>query len=243
MSWAKEPKEGVALECDADSSQGGNDRDRGELTTRAGRPRRRVRDDVDTRGHFLLPTGTVTLVLGDVEGSTRAWETDPDAMTAAIARFNEIVDDAVGRHDGVRPVEQGEGDSFVADFARARDGVACVFAIQRELALTPLAVRIGVHTGDVLHRDEGNYAGPAVNRTARIRNLVHGDQTLLSQTTRDLVVDALPDGVSLRDLGVRRLKDLSRPTMTGRLGLPTCPVVRRCNFSPSEPGAAAPASN
>lgn len=66
----------------------------------------------------LLPTGTVTLLLADVEGSTRLWETRAEEMTAALARLNKTVNDAVDAHDGVRPLEQGEGDSFVAAFAR-----------------------------------------------------------------------------------------------------------------------------
>jgi class 3 adenylate cyclase len=73
----------------------------------------------------LLPTGTVTLVLADVEGSTRLWETQPAEMTAAITRFNQVVCDVVAAHDGVRPVEQGEGDSFVAAFARVGCGGRC----------------------------------------------------------------------------------------------------------------------
>jgi class 3 adenylate cyclase len=72
----------------------------------------------------LLPTGTVTLLLADVEGSTRLWETQPGEMTAAIARLNQAVSEIIATHDGVRPVEQGEGDSFVAAFARASDAVA-----------------------------------------------------------------------------------------------------------------------
>jgi class 3 adenylate cyclase len=73
----------------------------------------------------LLPTGTVTLLLADVEGSTRLWETQPDEMTAGMARMNHVVSEAITARNGVRPVEQGEGDSFVAAFARASDGVAC----------------------------------------------------------------------------------------------------------------------
>src|SRR5689334_24317454 len=73
----------------------------------------------------LLPTGTVTLLLADVEGSTRLWETQPETMTAALALLNRTVNEAITAHDGVRPVEQGEGDSFVAAFARASDAVAC----------------------------------------------------------------------------------------------------------------------
>ena len=72
----------------------------------------------------LLPTGTVTLLLADVEGSTRLWETQPEEMTAAIARLNQVVSEVIAAHDGVRPVEQGEGDSFVVAFARASDAVA-----------------------------------------------------------------------------------------------------------------------
>jgi predicted ATPase/class 3 adenylate cyclase/DNA-binding CsgD family transcriptional regulator len=162
-------------------------------------------------GSFVLPTGTVTLVLGDVEGSTRAWEADPKAMTEDLAALNAVVDETVGRHDGVRPVEQGEGDSFVAAFARARDAVACALAIQRDLADSPLKLRIGVHAGDVTRRDECNYAGPAINRAARIRNTAHGGQTVLSQAAAELAIDSLPGGAELRDLGAHRLQDLSRP--------------------------------
>ena len=73
----------------------------------------------------LLPTGTVTLLLADVEGSTRLWQTQPEEMTAAVARLDRTVSDVIAAHDGVRPVEQGEGDSFVVAFARAADAVAC----------------------------------------------------------------------------------------------------------------------
>src|ERR1700730_3563843 len=79
----------------------------------------------------LLPTGTVTLLLADVDGSTRLWETQPEVMTAAIARLNRVVCDVVAAHDGVRPVEQGEGDSFVAAFARASDAVAAALGVAR----------------------------------------------------------------------------------------------------------------
>ena len=79
----------------------------------------------------LLPTGTVTLLLADVEGSTRLWETQPDEMTTALALLNRTVNEAIAAHEGVRPLEQGEGDSFVAAFARASDAVACALALQR----------------------------------------------------------------------------------------------------------------
>jgi predicted ATPase/class 3 adenylate cyclase/DNA-binding CsgD family transcriptional regulator len=158
----------------------------------------------------LLPTGTVTLLLADVEGSTRLWETQPAEMTAAIVRLNQVVSNTIAAHDGVRPVEQGEGDSFVAAFARASDAAACALELQRA-PLAPIRLRIGIHTGEIQLRDEGNYAGPTINRTARLRDLGHGGQTLLSGATEALVLDGLPDDVWLSDLGTHSLRDLPRP--------------------------------
>ncbi len=158
----------------------------------------------------LLPIGTVTLLLADVEGSTRLWETQPGEMTAAVARLNRAVSGIIATHDGVRPVEQGEGDSFVAAFARASDAVAAALELQRA-PLAPIRLRIGVHTGEVQLRDEGNYAGPTINRTARLRDLGHGGQTLLSGATEQLVVDRLPSGAWVTDLGTQPLRDLPRP--------------------------------
>ena len=156
-----------------------------------------------------LPTGTVTLLLADVEGSTRLWETQPEEMAAAVARLDQALSKAVAVHDGVRPVEQGEGDSFVIAFGRASDAVACALDLQRA-PLAPLRLRIGVHTGEVRLRDEGNYIGPTINRTARLRDLAHGGQTVLSGTTDDLVVDSLPEHSWLTDLGAHPLRDLAR---------------------------------
>ena len=157
-----------------------------------------------------LPTGTVTLLLADVEGSTRLWETQPDEMTAALTRLDTAVSDLVAIHGGVRPVEQGEGDSFVVAFARASDAVACALELQRA-PLAPIRLRIGVHTGQIQLRDEGNYAGPTINRTARLRDLGHGGQTLLSGATEPLVVDWLPADAWLTELGTHSLRDLPRP--------------------------------
>ena len=116
----------------------------------------------------------------------------------------------VSAHDGVRPVEQGEGDSFVVAFARASDAVACALELQRA-PLAPIRLRIGVHTGQIQLRDEGNYAGPTINRTARLRDLGHGGQTLLSGATEPLVVDWLPADAWLIELGTHPLRDLPRP--------------------------------
>ena len=179
----------------------------------------------DTRHHMLvsmsetdwsdvgvsdLPTGTVTLLLADVEGSTRLWETQPDEMTAAVARLDQVLLEVVAARDGVRPVEQGEGDSFVIAFACASDAVACALDLQRA-PLAPIRLRIGIHTGEVRLRDEGNYIGPTINRTARLRDLAHGGQTVLSGATELMVVDQLAPDVSLTDLGTHPLRDLPRP--------------------------------
>jgi predicted ATPase/class 3 adenylate cyclase/DNA-binding CsgD family transcriptional regulator len=158
----------------------------------------------------LLPTGTVTLLLADVEGSTRLWENQAEEMAAAIARFNHVASEVIAAHDGVRPVEQGEGDSFVAAFARASDAVAAALELQRA-PLAPIRLRIGVHAGEIQLRDESNYAGPTINRTARLRDLAHGGQTVLSGAAEQLIVDRLPEGAWLTDLGTHPLRDLPRP--------------------------------
>src|ERR1700759_5488405 len=167
-------------------------------------------DGSELRGSGLLPTGTVTLLLADIEGSTRLWETQPDQMTDAVARMNATVSETIATHGGVRPVEQGEGGRFVAAFARASAAVACALELQRA-ALAPIRLRIGIHSGEIQLRDEGNYAGPTINRTARLRELGHGGQTLLSGTTEALVLDVLPDDAWLTDLGPHPLRDLPRP--------------------------------
>src|SRR6202163_3828959 len=170
----------------------------------------------------LLPTGTVTLLLADVEGSTRLWETQPGEMTAAVARLNQAVSDIIATHDGVRPVEQGEGDSFVAAFARASDAVAAALQLQRA-PLAPIRLRIGVHTGEIQLRDEGNYSGSTINRTARLRDLAHGGQTVLSSVAEALVVDRLPPDAWLTDLGTHPLRDLPRPERVVQLCHPDLP--------------------
>jgi len=175
----------------------------------------------------LLPTGTATLLLADVEGSTRLWETQPEEMTAAFARLDHALGDLVSAHGGVRPVEQGEGDSFVAAFARASDAVACALELQRA-PLAPIRLRIGVHTGDVQLRDEGNYIGPTINRTARLRELAHGGQTVLSGATEVMVVDSLPPDAWLTDLGTHPLRDLPRPERAVQL----CHPDLRNDFPP-----------
>jgi predicted ATPase/class 3 adenylate cyclase/DNA-binding CsgD family transcriptional regulator len=157
-----------------------------------------------------LPTGTVTLLLADVEDSTRLWETRPEEMTTAFARLDTALSNVSDAHGGVRPVEQGEGDSFVIAFGRAGDAVACALELQRA-PLAPISLRIGLHTGDVQLRDEANYIGPTINRAGRLRDLAHGGQTVLSGTTDALVCEALPAGAWLTDLGSHELRGVPRP--------------------------------
>jgi class 3 adenylate cyclase len=132
-------------------------------------------------------------------------------MAAAVARLDEVLAEIVAHHQGVRPVEQGEGDSFVVAFARASDAVACALALQLA-PLAPLRLRVGVHTGEVQLRDEGNYMGPTINRTARLRDLAHGGQTVLSGVTYEMVAERLPDGVWVRELGIHTLGTYRGPS-------------------------------
>jgi class 3 adenylate cyclase len=176
----------------------------------AGAPDRR------TQGDQVLPTGTVTLLMADIEGSARLWETHPDRMATALATMDGVLDELVAANNGVRPVEQGEGDSFVVAFTLASEAVACALAIQQS-ALSPIRLRIGVHTGEVLLRDGGNYMGPTINRTARLRELAHGGQTLLSGATSDLVGESLPEQAWLANMGCHPLRDLSRAERVAQL--------------------------
>ena len=178
-----------------------------------------------------LPSGTVTFLLTDVERSTMAWEEHPDAMATAIACHYEILDAAIDRHGGSRPQEQGEGDSVVGAFSRASDALAAALDAQRSLQCEPwpdglsLRVRMGIHTGEAVQRGEHNYVGPAIIRTARIRNAGHGGQILVSESAAAIGRDALPDGAFLVDLGVHRLKDLTRPERLWGLGHEDLPTI------------------
>ncbi|MGH3984533.1 MAG: NB-ARC domain-containing protein, partial [Pseudonocardiaceae bacterium] len=164
-----------------------------------------------------LPVGTVTFLLTDVEGSTRLWESASEAMGAVIRRHYQLLDAAIALHGGVRPQEQGEGDSVVAAFTRASDALAAALDIQRAFSCerwpedASLKLRIALHTAEAQLRNEGNYFGQAVNRCARLRAIAHGGQIVLSRTTRDLVLDQLPEHAEPTDLGLHRLRDLGRP--------------------------------
>jgi predicted ATPase/class 3 adenylate cyclase len=175
-----------------------------------------------------LPTGTVTYLLTDVEGSLRLWDENVDAMRVALARHDELLSAGIMEHGGAVIKMRNEGDSFFAVFSRASDAVAAAYSIQRALMAeswvtpTPLRVRMALNTGEDEVRDS-DYYGPAVSRCARLRAAAHGGQILLAQATYDLVHDALPADGELIDLGEHQLRDFSHPERVYQLagtGLP-----------------------
>ena len=187
----------------------------------------------------MLPAGTVTFLLTDVEGSSRLWEERPDDMGAAIARHYELLDEAIAAHGGVRPVEQGEGDSVVAAFARAGDAVAAALDAQR--AAGERSCR-GCGCGWRCTPARPSCATRATTwartiiRCARLRACAHGGQIVLSASAAALVADRLPGDAELVDLGHGRLRDLSRPERVWQLvapGLPaTFPPLRSLDAAP-----------
>ncbi len=188
-----------------------------------------------------LPAGTITFMLTDVEGSTGMWREHPETMFKAAERHHEIIHGTVRRWGGALPRDQGEGDSVFAAFARATDAVGAAIDIQRAFEQEPwetgveLRIRMALHTGEAEVR-EGNYYGTTVSRTARIRALAWGGQTLLSQATKELVQDRLPAGAEMKDLGSHVLKDFQRAERVHQL----CHPDLRVDFPPLRARETAP---
>lgn len=160
-----------------------------------------------------MPTGTVTFLFTDIEGSTRLWEAQHDTMRTALARHDALVRRSIEANRGF--VFKTVGDAFCAAFATAPDAVAAALEAQRALQLEPwvdpirIKVRMALHTGaSELRQDD--YFGPPLNHLARLLALGHGGQTLLSEITRDLCIDRLPARATLKLLGEHALKDVSR---------------------------------
>ncbi len=161
------------------------------------------------------PTGTLTFLFTDIEGSTARWEAQREAMAGALVRHDALLRGAIEGRGGT--VFKTVGDAFCAVFADAEAALAAATDAQRALAaeawsafgpeFTDLRVRMGLHTGKADERG-GDYFGPALNRTARLMSAGHGGQVLLSRATEELAADHLPTGSRLRDLGEHRLKDL-----------------------------------
>jgi DNA-binding SARP family transcriptional activator/tetratricopeptide (TPR) repeat protein len=177
-----------------------------------------------------LPTGVVTFLLTEVEGSTALWESDADRMAEALARHDEIVGDAVREAGGTLLKSKGEGDSTFSVFVRATDAVAAADRLQRDLATTAwpagldLRVRAAVHTGEPLIRD-GDYYGPAVNRAARLRAVATPGQVVVSRSTAELVADHLPDDLVLAEVGDTPLAGMARPERVYVLHPPGAPAA------------------
>jgi predicted ATPase/class 3 adenylate cyclase len=174
-----------------------------------------------------IPSGTVTLLFTDIQGSTRLWEAEPEPMTAALRRHDQILRSAIDKAGGY--VFKTVGDAFCAAFRTPQSAITATLAAQRALTSEdwatsrPILVRMGLHTGACEERD-GDYFGPVVNRAARLEAAAHGGQVLVSGATAELLADALPDGVALRDLGLHRLKDLGRPEQVHQLTAEYLPV-------------------
>ena len=161
------------------------------------------------------PTGTVTFLFTDIEGSTKLWEDNAPAMRSALARHDESLRWAIEEHGGY--VFKTVGDAFCCAFPTAPDALEAALVALRELfaqewdeEIVTLRVRMALHTGAAEERD-GDYFGPPLNRVARLLSAAYGGQVLLSLTTQELVRDQLPTDVQLWDLGEHRLKDLGRP--------------------------------
>ncbi len=163
-----------------------------------------------------LPEGTITFVLTDVVGSTRLWEQHPTAMSAVMERHDRLIAQIVAHHGGSVVRARSEGDSSFAVFRSAPDAVACCLGLQRAFRDEPwpegisVPIRVGALTGSA-ERTGTDYAGTAVNRCARIRDLAGAGHVLLAETTTEVIRDVLPTGASLRELGEVRLRGLSRP--------------------------------
>ena len=174
-----------------------------------------------------MPTGTITFLFTDIEGSTRRWEAHPKQMQAALARHDAILRSSIEAGSGY--IFKTMGDAFCATFPTASDALQAALNAQRALQseqwpteIGAVLVRMALHTGSAEQRD-GDYFGQPLNRVARLLSAGQGGQALLSQSSYELLRDNLPAGVVLKDMGKHRLKDLTRPEQIYQLvasGLP-----------------------
>ncbi len=173
----------------------------------------------------VLPTGTVTFLFSDIEGSTVRWESAPDAMALALARHDAMMRELIEAHGGY--VFKTIGDAFCAAFASTPEATAAALDAQRALIaedfshVDGLRVRMALHSGTCGERG-GDYFGPTVNRVARLLAIGHGGQVLLSRACAELLRGDTPQ-YALRDLGSHRLKDLSQPEYVYQLMAPELP--------------------
>jgi predicted ATPase/class 3 adenylate cyclase len=172
-------------------------------------------------GKPKAPTGTVTFVFSDIEGRTVRWDSDRQAMQAAVRRHDELMRSAIESSGGY--VFKTIGDAFCAAFGGAEQALAATLEAQRSIgaedweAVGGLRVRMAIHTGIADERND-DYFGPTVNRVARLLAIGHGGQVLVSGAARALIEERLTPHMSLLDLGMHRLKDLSTPEHVFQLG-------------------------
>ncbi|HEX4086437.1 MAG TPA: adenylate/guanylate cyclase domain-containing protein [Chthoniobacteraceae bacterium] len=175
----------------------------------------------------VLPTGTVTFLFTDIEGSSRLWENHGDAMAVALARHDIMLREAFESRGGT--IFKTIGDAFCVAFPVAASALEGAVAAQRALRdeewqdIEGIKVRMGIHTGSAESRDS-DYFGPVLNRVSRLLAAAHGGQMLLTLATEELVRDHLPEAISLRDLGERRLRDLNRPERVFQVVAPDLPT-------------------
>jgi len=179
---------------------------------------------------MTLPSGTVTFLFTDIEGSTKLSQQYPDAMPALLARHHEILNQAIEAHNGF--IFRVIGDSFSASFHNANNALHAALDAQRLLhnetwSPVPIKVRMGIHTGTAqleIENKENTYSGyTTLALTQRIMSAGHGGQILLSQSTFDLTRDRLPEKAQLTDMGERQLKDVLRPEHLYQLTVPDLP--------------------
>src|SRR5438093_1561516 len=195
-----------------------------------------------------LASQTLVFLFTDIEGSTRLWEKYHQPMNDALERHDAILREAVESSNG--KVVKSTGDGLMAVFGSAADGVSACLKAQHDLASArwgetgALRVRMALHVGEAAKRN-GDYYGPTLNRTARVMSAGHGGQVLLSAAAAALVMDELPEGSTLRDLGKHRLKDLGHPERVFQLVHPDLrvsfpPLItlsRRTSDLPDQPSA------
>ncbi len=183
-------------------------------------PTRGEPDQPHAQAPVTLPTGTVTFLFSDIEGSSRRWEANPQAMRAAVARHEELMRRAIEQQGGY--VFKTVGDAFCAVFHAAPNAVRAALDAQRALAdedfsaIDGLRVRMGLHSGSAEERD-ADYFGAVVNRVARLMSIGHGGQVLVSGVTYELS-KADVNGAEFSDLGLHRLKDLAQPEQVWQVG-------------------------
>ncbi|MFZ0014881.1 MAG: AAA family ATPase [Acidimicrobiia bacterium] len=162
-----------------------------------------------------LPSGLVSILFTDIENSTSHWDNARDAMRQAHTLHNELLTRAFTQHGGT--VVKDKGDGFIVVFSKPLDAIAAAAAAQRSLGtarwpdvIDEIRARMAINTA-LLEPENGDYYGPEVNKVARMEASAHGGQILLSDSTRALCEGQIPDGLSLQDLGLQRLRGVSHP--------------------------------